>query len=725
MLKGISQFSAGRRSKWIVIAAWLIVVIAVGGYSGKLQDATTNENEDYLPASADSTEVINLLEDRFPEGREVDALIVYQREGGLTAEDEAVIAENAREICASDEIAQKQAVVSPFAGPVCEPGLQSGGGGNQQRSIETVAQDQQGPPPVSEDGSTALLIVKTGSTESEEIQDTVGVLRDLTPSADGSEGELRAFVTGPAGFITDATEAFEDIDGTLLVVTITLVLLLLLIIYRSPVIAFVPLIVVGIAYTIVAAAVYGLVEAGAFDVNGQTTGILIVLMFGAGTDYCLLIVSRYREELRTYEDKHEAMAHATERTAPALVSAGGTVFAAMLVLALADLKSTQSMGPVLALGIAVTLLAGLTLLPAILSALGRGAFWPSVPRVGSEQSKPLDVWRRVGHMVHDRAPLATILCLAILVIGALGNFTDRGNLDFGEGFRNDPDSTRGQEVIDEQLSAGQVAVTNVITDNTVDPKESVTEALTSSDDVETAQEVSVSVDGELARIDATLSNDPFSDAASDSIPGLRDTVEEAAGGGTALVGGLTAENHDTVETLASDAKILVPLILLLIFVILCALLRAVVAPLYLVATVVLSFAFALGISKVIFEHLFNQPDGDPGLSTFAFIFLVALGVDYNIFLISRIREESAKLGNKEGVIAGLEKTGGVITSAGIILAGTFCALMSLPIEALFQLGFTVALGLLVDTFLVRAVLVPSIAFQLGDRNWWPGSTQQS
>ncbi len=701
-----------------MIAAWVIVVAAVGGYSGKLQDATTNENEDYLPASADSTEVINLLEDRFPEGREVDALIVYQREGGLTAEDRQLIAENAEEICASDEVKQRLAVVSPFGGLACSEGSLP-----EQKS--PGGQASEGPPAVSEDGSTALLILKTGSTESEEIQDTVGVLRDLTPSADASEGELRAFVTGPAGFITDATEAFEDIDGTLLVVTIALVLLLLLIIYRSPVIAFVPLIVVGIAYTIVAAAVYGLVEAGAFDVNGQTTGILIVLMFGAGTDYCLLIVSRYREELREYEDKHEAMAHATERTAPALVSAGGTVFAAMLVLTLADLKSTQSMGPVLALGIAVTLLAGLTLLPAVLSALGRGAFWPSVPRVGSEQNKPLDVWRRVGHMVHDRAPLATILCLAILLIGALGNFTDRGNLDFGEGFRNDPDSTRGQEVIDEQLSAGQVAVTNLVVDNDPAKIESVTAAVQDSDAVDTAQPTSVSTDGELARIDLTLSNDPFSDAASDSIPGLRDTVEEAAGGGTALVGGLTAENHDTVETLASDAKILVPLILLLIFVILCLLLRAVIAPLYLVATVVLSFAFALGISKVIFEHIFNQPDGDPGLSTFAFIFLVALGVDYNIFLISRIREESAKLGNKEGVIAGLEKTGGVITSAGIILAGTFCALMSLPIEALFQLGFTVALGLLVDTFLVRAILVPSIAFQLGDRNWWPGSTQQS
>jgi putative drug exporter of the RND superfamily len=459
VLRRISQFSSGRRSKWVVIAIWLVVVIAIGGYAGKLQDVTKNENEDYLPASADSTKVIHQLEDDFPEGRGVDALIVYQRDGGLTAADKAQIQQQAEQICASPDVDRKLAVISPFGGPVC------GRDGKPLPQAPRAPPAAQGPSAISEDGSTALLILKTGSTESEEIQDTVGALREITPSPDAPSGELRAYVTGPAGFVTDATEAFEDIDGTLLVVTISLVLLLLLLIYRSPVIAFVPLIVVGIAYTIVAAAVYGLVKAGTFDVNGQTTGILIVLMFGAGTDYCLLIVSRFREELRTYEDRHEAMAHSTERTAPAVLSAGGTVFAAMLVLTLADMKSTQSMGPVLALGIAVTLLAGLTLLPAVLSLLGRRAFWPSVPRVGSEQSKPLDVWRRVGHLVHDHAPMATIVCVGVLGLGALGNLTDRGVLDFGEGFRNDPDSARGQEVIDDQLSAGQVAVTSVLVDN--------------------------------------------------------------------------------------------------------------------------------------------------------------------------------------------------------------------------------------------------------------------
>ncbi len=274
-------------------------------------------------------------------------------------------------------------------------------------------------------------------------------------------------------------------------------------------------------------------------------------------------------------------------------------------------------------------------------------------------------------------------------------------------------------MIDEKLSPGQSAVSTVIADSSVAGP--VRRALAESEEVAAATPVSLSEDGgELTRIDVTLASDPFSDQAADAIPDLRDRIEERAGDELALVGGLTAENYDTEQTLNRDAKVLVPLILLLIFLILCALLRAVVAPLYLVVTVVLSYAFALGISKLVFVHLFNQPDGDASLATFAFIFLVALGVDYNIFLISRIREESGRLGNKEGVIAGLERTGGVITSAGIILAGTFCALMALPIESLFQLGFTVALGLLVDTFIVRAVLVPSIAFQLGDRNWWPG-----
>ncbi len=320
MLRRISTLAAGHRAKWVVLGLWLVLAVALGPLQPKLQDATKNENSDFLPASADSTRVDRLLKDRFREGREVDALVVYTREGGLTAADRARIQGDARDLVSNGDLIRAAPPITPFGQP--------GGGGAQGN----------GPSLVSRDGTTALMIVPAFAQTSDAIQHNVDRIRKLTPSSDAPSGQLRSYVTGPAGFTTDAIGAFESIDTTLLLVTATLVLVLLLAIYRSPVIALVPLLVVGVAYTIVAAAVYGLVRSGAIEVNGQSTGILIVLMFGAGTDYCLLIVSRFREELRRTEDKHAAMAHAAERTGPAILSAGGTVFAAMLVLTLADFK---------------------------------------------------------------------------------------------------------------------------------------------------------------------------------------------------------------------------------------------------------------------------------------------------------------------------------------------------------------------------------------------------
>jgi RND superfamily putative drug exporter len=708
MLSGISGFATRRRTKWVVVVAWVLIAVALGPLQPKLQEATTNENDEFLPASAESTEVNDLIDERFERGNEAEALILVRREGGLTQVDERVVASEVKDLIDSGELAHVGSPVVPFT---AKAEIVAAGSPPGERS---------GPELVSADGDTALAVVPIFAESGEDIADDVDAIRaEVSPALE--ERGLDVYVTGAAGFLTDALDAFETIDGTLLSVTVALVLVLLLAIYRSPVIALVPLFVVGVAYAIAAGGVYALVEAGAVTVNGQTTGILIVLLFGAGTDYCLLIVSRYREELRRTEDKHEAMAQATERTAPAILSAGATVFASMLVLMLADFKATQTMGPVLALGIAIMIVAGLTLLPALLSVLGRGAFWPARPAVGSQQRTPVGLWRRIGHLVHDRPLLSGGVVVAILVTGSLGNLADRGALDFGEGFRNDPESVQGQEVLEREFSPGQAAASSLLV--AASAQERVVASLERSDAVDSVVPSETSDDGELARLDVALAENPFSDAAADSIPEVRRTAREAAGGETALIGGPTAENHDAAETLSSDGQVIIPLILLVVFLILVALLRAVVAPLYLVATVVLSFGFALGASNLAFEHIFDQPDSDPSLPTFAFIFLVALGVDYNIFLISRIREEAAAVGTKEGVIAGLEKTGGVITSAGLILAGTFSALMALPLEALFQLGFCVALGLLVDTFLVRTILVPAIAFGLGDRNWWPSRSR--
>ena len=544
--------------------------------------------------------------------------MVYTREGGLTAADRARIQRDARDLVSNGDLIRAAPPITPFGQP--------GGGGAPGN----------GPSLVSGDGTTAVMIVPTFAQTSDAIQHNVDRIRELTPSSDAPSGQLRSYVAGPAGFTTDAIGAFESIDTTLLLVTATLVLVLLLLIYRSPVIALVPLLVVGVAYTIVAAAVYGLVKSGAIEVNGQTTGILIVLMFGAGTDYCLLIVSRFREELRRTEDKHAAMAHAASRTGPAILSAGGTVFASMLVLTLADFKATQTMGPVLALGIAVMLVAGLTLLPAVLSILGRRALSPpdrphDRKRAGARER--LEANRSSGPRPTAADPAGL---RGRARRGLAGQPPAPRDPRLRRGLpRPTPDSKVGQDLIDTKLSAGQAAVTQVVADRSATGE--VAYALAASPDVAAVRPGATSEDGRLRLIDVTLASDPLSDTASDSIPRLREAAGSAASGKLALIGGITAENHDTDVAFSRDSRLIVPLVLGLIFLILVALLRAVVAPLYLVATVVLSYAFALGASKLAFAQIFGQPDSDASLALFAFIFLVALGVDYDIFLISRIR----------------------------------------------------------------------------------------
>jgi len=397
----------------------------------------------------------------------------------------------------------------------------------------------------------------------------------------------------------------------------------------------------------------------------------------------------------------------------------------MLVLALADFNATREMGPILALGVAVMVVAGLTLLPAVLAALGRRAFWPAVPHL--EPAPTPAVWRRVGRLVGSRpAPAAAVVAL-VLVAGALGNLGGREPLGFAEAFREPPESVRGEQVITERFIPGRGAPLSVITD--FEAREPVIAALTGGRATPVAEMYlmagSVPARGgrpELALSEAYLGLDPFSDAATDAIPGLRETARRAAGAAPVLIGGEVAETYDTRRALARDTRLIVPIALVLVLIILGLLLRAIVMPLYVIATVILSFAFALGVSSLVFTHLLDQPASDPSLPLFAFIFLVALGVDYNVFLLARIREERASRPTEEAVVVALERTGGVITSAGLVLAATFSVLMAVPLEALFQIGFVVALGLLADTFLVRALLVPSLAVLLGERNWWPAST---
>jgi putative drug exporter of the RND superfamily len=665
---------AGRRAKWVILLLWLAAAGALGPYQAKLQQATTNDPASFLPASAESTKVVETLRQRFANGRTTPALIVWRRDGGLTDLDRRTIS----------------AVVTSI---------------RKLRLDETLP-----PPPATFTRDTAVAAVPITAQDIDRIRPAVEQTRSLV-QRDRPPG-LEAYVTGPAGITVDAADVFADIDVTLLATTAALVLVLLLLIYRSPVIALVPLAVVAISYVIAAGIVYLLIQSLDLVINGQTTGILIILMFGAGTDYCLLIVSRYREELRRHADHHESMTAALRHTSPAILSSGGTVICAMLVLLLADLRTFRSAGPVFALGIATTMLAGLTLLPAVLAIVGRRAFWPSIPRAEEAGATPSGgVWRRIGESVSRRPGVVLAATTAALVLAATGNAVGLPGLSLGSGFRNSVESVEGLEALARSLPAGEVAPTDVLVANESAGRTAA--ALRSVDGVSSVRRVGTSDAGDLAHLQVTLATDPYEDAAVAAVPELR----HAAPG--ALVGGPTAEEADTRSTTHRDELVIVPVTLLLILAILSALLRAVVAPLYLVASVVLSFAATMGLSYAAFSWIFGAPGSDGSLPLFVFLFVVALGVDYNIFLMARVREEVHHTDARTGVLHGLERTGGVITSAGIILAGTFAVLMVLPLEQLFQLGFAVALGVLVDTFVVRTLLVPAIAFLVGRASWWP------
>src|SRR4051794_5787955 len=656
----IARFAAGRRTKWVVIAAWVLAAIIAIPFQSKLQALASDESNAFKDRNAESTKVDQTIDARFPGGSETTAEILY------TVDDQNKIANDGKALCSAHRIPDLVRVATA---------VQLGCG-----SAPKITYQQSSPiKDTSPDGKTHLTTVWTKDDATETVVRDVGTIRDTV-------GHHGVYVTGEAGFSADQSLALEGIDETLLIVTLILVLALLLLIYRSPVVAFVPLLVVGLPYIVAAGIVYAFAKAGAYRATGQATAMLIVLMFGAGTDYCLLLLPRYKEEIAA--GTPQPMVVALQRTGPAIVSAGGIVVVVMLVLSLADYNATRWMGPVLALGTATTVLAGITLLPAILSALPTRSF---------RADKPSRLWPRIGELVRRRHAVLATAVIVFLALGALGNLKDNGTLDFAQQFRDPPESVTGLRHLQETFPPGQAGPVDIVTDS-----RTISDTLPKlgSDVAFSTDLVGFSNDQKLALVRVALDQDPFAERATDTIPQLR--AKAKALDPHAMVGGPTAEILDTQNVLKADGKKIVPIALIAVFVIVAILLRSVIAPIYVIATVIASYAFALGVSALLFK------ESDPAQPLFAFIFLVALGVDYNVFLLTRIREEG-------DVIRGLERTGGVITSAGLILAGTFLTLLATKLESLFQVGFTVSLGLLVDTFLIRIFLVPSIALLLRSR----------
>ena len=703
MIERLAAAVTGRRGRLVTIGVWILIGVAGFVARGQIGDATSAGESSFLPKKAESTRALDALEHGDGSGEEVPVVIVFERSGGLTEADLDAIGRIGKGL---DELALAGATpaIDPFSAQAREP-------------LGDVARIAHGVGPISRDGEAALVVLAIDAGDRGAIVDGVHKIRRYL-SEHGRPG-LAAYVTGPGGIAADLDRVAEEAGQTLLIATLALVLVLLLVVYRAPLLAVLPLVTVGAAYLVAIGIAYGLIEAGWILVNIEGTFLLLVLTFGAGTDYSLLLVHRYREELDAGRPPPLALPAALRECAPALAASAGTVIAAMLVLLVADLQSTHWLGPILALGIAVMLAAAFTLLPALLSLLGGRAFWrPGRSSVAfaphGDTKAPEGGWFRVAGLVRRRSGRIVVGVLALLAVLTLGNLVHHGTIGFGQGETKPTNSSRGTEALEAHFPAGLGAPLTAVVET--ERLGEVTEALEELRPVQLALPVPPTGEIEKAVVVLVLHGNPYSSEAAGTVDDVRERLHEVDPGG--LLGGLPAENFDIERTSERDTKLIVPLVLLVVGLILAAVLRALLAPLYLMATVVASFAATLGLVTFAFAVV-----GGEGIAfnlvPMAFIFLVALGVDYNIFLMTRAREEAPAHGTREGVLVALVNTGGVVTGAGLILAGTFATLTLLPLEQLIQIGATVAIGVLLDTFVVRALLIPAITYRLGERAWWP------
>jgi len=683
-LRNIAEIPAGSWTKWVVVGFWVVVLVLAFPLSKKLTGAEKNDAKYWLPGAAESTKVLDAQE-RFQSPNIITGVVVYERPSGLTAADRAKAAADARR----------------FAGiPGMVPGQVTG-------------------PIPSADGQAlqTLLQVNLGSQGWAGANKPVDAIRAIASS---NANGLAYHVTGQLGYAYDNNNVFKGISGTLLWSAVAVVIVILLITYRSPALWLLPVISSGVALIVAEAVIYLLAAHAGLTVNAQSAGILEVLVFGASTDYALLIVARYREELRRHDRRHPAMATALRRAGPAIIASAATVVVALLTLSAAELNSTASLGPVLAIGVAVGMLVMITLLPALLVTFPRGVFWPYRPAYGSAEPTTSGMWARVGWSIASRARITWIITAVVLGVLALGLTGLKANgLTNAQEFRTHPDSVTGATVLAAHFPAGTGQPVVVI--GTPGAAAALRSAFAATPGIVSVTPPAVRAG--YAYLEGTLRAAPDSQAAYDTIDRARSAVH-AVPGANAEVGGVTAVNLDVKRASAHDRNLIIPLILVVVFVILGLLLRALVSPLILVATVVLSFAAALGVSAFFFDHVFGFGGADTTFPLFVFVFLVALGIDYNIFLMTRVREEAIKRDARHGAIAGLAATGGVITSAGFVLAGTFAVLATIPATFLTEIGFAVAFGILLDTIVVRLLLVTALNLDLGRWMWWPSKLSQ-
>ncbi len=657
----MTSIIAGRRTAWLFALLPILLAVALIGGLGEAEHKT--DSRDNLPENADSTAAAFLL-DELPDEATEAAIVLWTADSGKLSQD----------------------------------------------ALGAIKGQAEGQLVASEDGTAVFTVIPIEGGNADAIGEKVEALRDEL-RADAPDG-VTVGVTGPAGIRADLGKVFDGADVKLLLATMLIVALLLVITYRSPVLWIIPLVVVGVADRLAVVAATQTLDAVGLPWDGTTTGILSVLVFGAGTDYALLLISRYRDELRTTESRHEAMAHALRRTSEAVIGSSLTVFLAVLALVLSVVPSTRALGVACAVGIVVAATFALVVLPAALVLFGRWVFWPKVPRHGDQAAVDSDsVFHKVGQVVARRPGTVVAGTLVLLAVLASGLAGVRFGLDESDQLLDRPEAVTAGERLADSYPAGTVEPAQVVTRAAGDD---VLPLVSEVPGVESAR-VSASGGG-VTQVDVVLTADPGSAEARDTIKDMRDAVADLP---STYVGGTDAESLDAREAAARDMLLIVPLILGMVLLGLVLILRSVLGPVLLVLSVVATYVAALGASWWIFTGVFGFDAVDVKIPLFAFLFLVALGVDYNIFLVTRAREEAGQHGSREGMLRALTVTGGVITSAGILLAAVFAVLGVLPLVALAQLGTIICVGVLLDTLVVRTMLVPAVAVLLGDRFWWP------
>lgn len=692
---------ASRRRAILTIVFWLLAAGLLASVAPSLKSVEDNATANLPPAASDSMRARELTRTTFPDQTAVPAVIVVR---GTDAVDTQ---EAARRISEALSGADKPSGVVGVVSTQTRP----------KAAAELVSKDR---------SAQLILAPITGNPSDDAFLESVADVRKIAGDA---AGDATTAVTGPAGIAADTIKVFSSGDKTLLFATILLVLVILLAIYRSPLMALVPLLAVGVAMRVAQATGAMMADADWFGISSQTASIMTVLLFGVGTDYALIITARYREMLAGEPDRYAAMQTAMRSVGETILSSASTIVLAMLALLVAVSPSLRGFGPYLALGVALMALVAFTFIPAVILLFGRAIFWPRrVPKTGAAANGR--GWSRVANLVTTKPKRVIVASLAGLVVLSAGLIGYQQSFDFVSGFRIDTESAQGQTMLREHFEPGEIAPSTILihSDHSLegdrDALDQVSDAVARLHDVARIDPPQISSDGHSAAYTVVLAHDPYSTAALDAMGPLKRATQTAAEdvgltGASVLIGGETAQTADTRTALNRDTGYIVALVLLVLAVVLAALLRSLLAPVYLVGTLVLSFIATLGATTFFTLRILGDTGIGNRVTVYIFIFSLALGVDYTIFIMSRYKQELLSSRPIEAIRTSVSLTGGVVSSAGLILAATFSVLMTQPIRELFQFGFAMAFGILLDTFIVRPLLVPAIVAVLGARALWP------